>query len=178
MRTTLLPFLTIVPCLFAQGGANCQPVGGGVLTNFVESTTTLGSATGDLRGGLGVDVLSVTQGTGGSPTVFHVHHHWVTESGDTISLADAVFTAYPIAAIPGLYAVSYNSGIQVTGGTGRFEGASGLISAYGAVNLNLAQATLRYAGQVCFKPVIAHSIGLQRKKLSGSQTDQASGGGL
>jgi hypothetical protein len=146
----------MVPCLFAQGGANCQPVGGGILTNFIDSTTTLGSATGDLRGGLGVDVLRVTQGAGGT-TVFHVQHHWVTESGDTIFVAAADVTAYPIAAIPGLYAVSYNSGFQITGGTGRFAGATGNVSAFGAINLNLdlGQVTLRYAGQVCSKPVIA-----------------------
>jgi hypothetical protein len=35
----------IAPTLLAQGGANCKNVGGAVLTNFLDQTTTLGTAT-------------------------------------------------------------------------------------------------------------------------------------
>jgi len=154
MRKALMSVFMIAPCVLAQQGATCKQVGGTVLTNFIDQATTLGSATGDLKGGLGVSVLSMTTGANGS-TVFHNHHHWVTERGDTIFFADADATAYqtPIA---GLYAASYNNGIQVTGGTGRFEGASGTLSSFGAINLGQGQLVLRYAGQVCFRPVAAH----------------------
>jgi hypothetical protein len=48
----------------------------------------------------------------------------------------------------------YLDGIDITGGTGRFEGATGhLSSVFGAVDLKLGQVTLRYAGTVCFKQV-------------------------
>ena len=55
----------------------CVQVGGGIVTNFLDITETLGTATGDLGGGLGVSVLSVTPGSGGehrlscSPSLGH-----------------------------------------------------------------------------------------------------------
>jgi len=151
MRATLLSLVMLGPCLFAQGGANCKDVGGAILTNFVDPTTTLGGATGDLRGGLGVSVLNVAPGPNGT-TVFHNHHHWVTEAGDTIFFADADATAYPMP-ISGLFGVSYVKGIQVTGGTGRFAGATGTVAAFGAVNLSQGQMILRYQGHICLQPV-------------------------
>ena len=118
------------------------------MTNFLDQTTTLGTATGDLRGGLGVNVLSVTPGANGS-VVFHNHHHWVTEAGDTIFFADADATAFP-SGVSGLFAASYANGINITGGTGRFAGATGkLATVFGAVNLGQGQIVLRYQGQVC-----------------------------
>ncbi len=39
----------------------CRQVGGTISTNFLNPTTTFGSATGDLSGGVGVTVLSLTQ---------------------------------------------------------------------------------------------------------------------
>jgi hypothetical protein len=129
----LLPFPLITPPLFAQASFNCKPVSGAISTNFIDQKTTLGTATGDLRGGLGVNVLGIAPGQGGS-TVFHNHHNWVTETGDTLFLADAFATAYP--AISGLNAVICDNGVQITGGTGHFAGATGALNMYGAVDLN------------------------------------------
>src|SRR6516225_271970 len=64
----------------------CPHVGGGILTNFLDQTTcggptglcSDGTATGDLKGAIGVNVLAVTG------NVYHVHHHLVTETGDTV----------------------------------------------------------------------------------------------
>jgi hypothetical protein len=150
MRPILLSLLMLAPCL-AQEGANCKEAAGTVSTNFLDQTTTLGTATGDLRGGLGVSVLSVS--TSGTNTVFHNHHHWVTEAGDTVFFADADATAYPALSLPGLFLVSYNNGVKVTGGTGRFAGASGTLAVFGAINLPQGQVVLRYSGSVCFRPV-------------------------
>jgi hypothetical protein len=138
-------------------GANCQQVGGGVLTNFLDPTQCLptsgsavglctdGPATGDLRGAVGVQVLAV------SGNVLHNHHHWVTESGDTIFFKDADLTNFPTSD-PNRALSDYLHGIEITGGTGRFDGATGdLSSVFGAADLNLGQITLRYAGTVCFK---------------------------
>jgi hypothetical protein len=74
MRKIWITLLALAPCLFAQGGEkNCQEVGGGILTNFLSTpavgASTLGTATGDLRGGLGVVILSIKSGQNGS-TVF------------------------------------------------------------------------------------------------------------
>jgi hypothetical protein len=151
MHKSLMIFAVMAPALLAQGGANCKNVGGAVLTNFLDQATTLGTATGDLKGGLGVTVLSLSSGPGGT-VLFHNHHHWVTEAGDTIFFNDADAIAYPTG-IPGLYAVSYTNGVTLSGGTGRFAGATGKIASFGAVDLNKLQVILRYEGQICFPPV-------------------------
>ncbi len=142
--------LLTVSALRAQdaSGRHCKAVGGSILTNFLDPTDTLGTATGDFKGGLGVHVNSVTQGPNGT-TVLHNHHHWVTEAGDTILFDDADATLFPTP-VPGLYAGSYINGIKITGGTGRFENATGnLTSTYGAADLNKGQVILRYQGYVC-----------------------------
>lgn len=126
---------------------NCHPVGGTVSTNFTNSNTTLGSATGDLRGGLGVDVLSVNPNPNGTLT-FHNEHHWVTESGDSIWLAPANAVAFPTGVV-GLFAVSYTDGVKVMGGTGRFAHVTGKIYAWGAVDTGKSEVVLRYEGSVC-----------------------------
>ena len=113
--------------------------------------SALGTATGDLKGGLGVIIASATPKSDGS-VIFQNQHHWVTESGGTLFLGPAEAIAYP-SPIAGVYAVSYPNGITLTGGTGAFAGATGTIAVFGAVDLGQQQLTLRYAGQVCFKPV-------------------------
>jgi len=152
MRKSCVLFLTITACLFAQDNASerhCKAVGGAILTNFVDPTDTLGTATGDFKGGLGVHVLSVTSGPNGT-TILHNHHHWVTEAGDTILFDNADATLFPTP-VSGLFAGSYLNGVKIIGGTGRFEGATGnLTSTYGAVDLPKGQVILRYAGHVCF----------------------------
>ena len=85
-----------------------------------------------------------------SGNVFHVQHHWVTETGDTIFVKDAFLTTFPTSD-PNRVLADYLKGVEITGGTGRFEGATGLLSSvFGAADLKLGQITLRYAGTVCF----------------------------
>lgn len=151
MRINVISILMIAPGLLAQAGANCTQVGGAIITNFVDQTTTIGPASGDLKGGVGVTVLSTASGPNNS-TVFHNQHRWVTESGETIMLAQADATAYPTP-VPGVFAVVYNNGVQITGGTGRFAGSGGNLAIFGAVNLGQGQIVLRYQGEVCSKPV-------------------------
>jgi hypothetical protein len=151
MLKSLMILVVMAPALLAQGGANCKVVGGAILTNFLDPSTTLGTATGDLKGGLGVTVLSLLPGLGGT-VIFHNHHHWVTEAGGTLLFDDADAIAYPTGT-PGLYAANYTNGVTLTGGTGRFAGATGKIAAFGAVDLNRQQVILRYEGQICFPPV-------------------------
>jgi len=138
-------------------GRHCQAVGGGVLTNFLQPTDlacaasfqnlcTDGTATGDLKGSVGVSILGI------SGNVYHVHHHWVTESGDTIFLNDAYLTAFPTSD-PNRVLADYLDGVEFIGGTGRFEGATGKAFAFGAADLNLGQITLHCAGTVCFEGV-------------------------
>jgi hypothetical protein len=147
MRKVSVLLLAIVPCLYAQEGRHCRDVSGAILTNFIDPTTTLGTATGDLKGGLGVTVLGVKPGPNGS-SIYHVHHHWVTETGETLLFEDAYLTA--ILTTTGLILADYVDGINMTGGTGRFAGASGKSAAWGAIDPSKGQLVLRYDGQVCF----------------------------
>jgi len=135
----------------AAGGIHSQDVGGGVLTNFLDSTHTEGTSTGDIRDAIGVAILGVTPGPNGT-TVYHVQHHWVTDSGDTILLKDAFLTAFPTTD-PNRVLGDYLDGVEFIGGTGRFEGATGKAFVFGAADLGLGQITLRYAGTVCFEQV-------------------------
>jgi hypothetical protein len=126
----------------------CAPVGGGITTNFVDAADTLGSATGDLAGGLGVHVLSQEAGPNGT-LLITVQHHWVTESGDTVGLDQATVTLFPTA-VRGFYAASYLDGVNLNAsGTGRLAGASGKIYGWGAANFATGQLVLRYSGRVC-----------------------------
>jgi len=134
-------------------GEHCRHVGGGILTNFLQQNDcggspvglcTDGPAIGDFKGAVGVAVLAVTG------NVLHNHHHWVTDTGDTIFFKDADLTLLSTST-PGLFAGDYFSGIYIAGGTGAFENATGLISAFGAIDENKGQLTLRYEGTVCFE---------------------------
>jgi hypothetical protein len=143
-------------CLFAataaeaqssNAGPHCRPVGGTAMTNFIDSNTTLGSATGDMEGGLSATLLGVAPAADGT-TVFSVQHHWTTDTGDSIFFDVAQASAVPVA--PGLFAVvSYP--VTIIGGTGRFAGASGQVENIGEIDLNTQRTVFRYQGEVCFQ---------------------------
>ena len=147
MRKAFVLCLIATSCLLAHAG-NCRQVGGTVSTNFLDSTTTFGTATGDLAGAIGVSVLSVIPNNDGTVTV-HNQHHWVTSSGDTINALPADATAFPTS-IAGFYAASYLHGVVINGGTGQFKNATGKVASWGAVDLNKGEVILRYEGTVCF----------------------------
>jgi len=126
---------------------HCVPVGGSVMTNFLNSSTTLGTATGDLEGAVSATLLGAPQSGPGGTVVFHVQHHWVTEGGDTLTIDPAVATTAPLSQT--LFAVvSYP--VHISGGTGRFDGARGDITNIGEVDLSKNATVFRYTGQVCF----------------------------
>ena len=134
----------------------CTPVGGMLMTNFgaISQTTTMGTATGDLAGAVAGTLLGAPEPGAGNTVIFHVQHHWVTQTGDTLYFDHATATTVPIA--PGLFAIlSYP--IHLVGGTGKFAGATGdLTGTIGEVNLpNLPDVTggtsvFRYSGKVCY----------------------------
>jgi len=127
----------------------CTPVGGMLMTNFggIDQASTMGTATGDLAGAVAGTVLG-TPGPGvGGTVVFHVQHHWVTQSGDTLFFDPATATTLPLSQT--FFAiVSYP--IHLTGGTGRFNGATGDLNAIGEVDLS-SGTVFRYSGKVCFE---------------------------
>jgi hypothetical protein len=163
LRTTVFAIvlgtiLSLSPVAFAQSDQvkpHCVEVGGGFVTNFITPDQTAGTATGDLKGALGVKLLGVVSGSIGSgkPVVLKVQHFWVTETGDTLLTRDAEVTAYPGASPsqPLLYSFVYEHGVELTGSTGKYEGAAGLIKAWGDIDLGAGQVAGRYAGTICFK---------------------------
>lgn len=143
----------------ADQDRHCVPVGGMIMTNFgaISASTTMGTATGDLRGAVSGTLLGTPQPGAGNTVVFHVQHHWVTETGDTLFFDPATATTVPIA--PGLFAI-LTYPVHLTGGTGKFAGATGdLTGTIGEVNLpNAPDVTggttvFRYSGQVCFSGI-------------------------
>jgi len=136
-------------CTGMRAESKCHEAAGGITTNFVDSSDSLGSATGDWAGGLGVHIFNQQQGPGGT-ILITVQHHWVTATGETVSLDQAILTLFPTP-VPGLYAASYLDGININrSGTGRFAGASGKMYGWGAVDLGKSEVTLRYFGSVCY----------------------------
>lgn len=165
MRKILTALLVMAPCLFAYGNEkNCKEVSGGIVTNVLNESgsitipgetknfvaTTLGTVTGELRGAIGVYFFTIS-GVGGPEVVATVHHHWVTEAGDTLFLQDATAKAFHVGNLPGVYAVGDDSyTVNIIGGTGRFDGATGKISTSGVLDVNQGKVVLRYQGEICF----------------------------
>jgi len=118
-----------------------------VMTNLgaVDPATTMGTATGDLRGAVGATILSTE--ANGNTLALRVQHHWVTESGDMLTIDPAVATTTQVS--PGLYAV-VTYPVHLRGGTGKFAGATGDLTNIGEADLVSGQIVLRYSGKVCF----------------------------
>jgi hypothetical protein len=129
-------------------GRHCTHVGGSLITNFgaVDANTTLGPATGDLRGAVAATLLTQPQSGPNGTVIFNIQHHWVTESGDNIQFERAAAVSIPLSQTR-FAIISYPT--HITGGTGKFAGASGNLDALGEADLQ-AGTTLRYSGEVCF----------------------------
>ena len=133
---------------FNSENSSCKVVGGMLMTNFgaIDAATTMGNATGDLRGAVSGTILGTPQPGPGNTVVFHVQHHWVTETGDTILFDPAVATTIQVS--PTLLAiVTYP--VHIKGGTGKFAGATGDLSNIGEVDVT-SGTVFRYTGQVCY----------------------------
>ena len=128
--------------------SDCRAVGGSLITNFgaVDSNTTLGPATGDLRGAVAATLTEPPQPGPNGTVVFHVQHHWVTESGDNIYFDPAVATTVPLSQTRFAF-ISYPT--HIIGGTGRYAQATGDLTNIGEADLQVGTA-IRYSGQVCF----------------------------
>lgn len=125
---------------------HCAPVGGAFMTNLggFGENTTLGVITGDIKGAVGVQILGMT--TVGGTTTVTVQHHLVTETGDTVFIDQA--QAIGVFVAPALFAIT-NYHFHVSGGTGRFQGATGDMSAIGEVDFSTGHLIGRYTGNLC-----------------------------
>ncbi len=82
-----------------------------------------------------------------------MQHHIVTAEGDTINFDEVNVYAAPVTAtVLGLVVQP----LRITGGTGKFAGATGTLTGFGALQLDPAvdppgMTVFRYTGQVCFR---------------------------
>ena len=146
----LIAVLSTMPLsAFSQSNPtrHCRSVGGTISTDLavVDQSTTLGTATGDLKGAVTAAILNVTQNSDGTVS-FTVQHHLVTESGDTISFSPATAITMPLSQTR--YAV-IRYPVHINGGTGKFANARGDMNNIGEVDLGSGQTVFRYSGTVC-----------------------------
>jgi len=144
----VLAVLGTLTAVATSQSKKCTPMGGVILTNLgvPDANSTMGYATGDLKGAVGVSILS-TEGSGNT-LILHVQHHWVSESGGIISLDPATATTTQVA--PGLYAIVTYPFRLNGNGTGKFAGASGEGTGIGEVDLVNGRLGLRYTGTICY----------------------------
>jgi len=138
----------------AQPG-RCEAVGGVLMTNIgaiTDGGINLGPVAGDLAGSVAAKILSAN-----SDGTYTVQHYWVTAAGDTILFKQAILNpTYPVL-VGGMtnrniVAVPWGNYISdITGGTGKFEGATGSLSYFGMADFTKNTLVLRYAGTICFK---------------------------
>jgi len=141
--------IALLLALFSANGfaKTCSAVGGAILTNLGGfgvidgAPTTLGVATGDLKGALGIQIVSAASDF----TSITVQHHWVTDAGETLNFDQATLHgAYVSQTLLGV--TEYK--IQLRGGTGRFSNATGDLSSIGEVDFSTGHTILRYSGMV------------------------------
>jgi len=126
----------------------CTSTNGAILTNvrgfgqIDGSLTTMGVANGDLKGAIGVQILSASPDF----TSITVQHHWVTDDGETLNIDQATLHGAFVA--PGLLAVTEYKA-HLSGGTGRFANTTGDMSFIGEIDFNTGHVVLRYSGTVC-----------------------------
>ena len=125
----------------------CGSVQGTIATNLavIGKSTTMGTATGDLKGAVAATILNVTQNSDGTVS-FTVQHHWVTESGDTITFARATALTMPLSATR-FAIIGYP--VHINGGTGKYTNATGDLNSIGEVDLGSGQTVFRYSGKLC-----------------------------
>jgi hypothetical protein len=129
---------------------DCEDVRGAfVFTSFAFTgpTTAVGAGTvrGDLSGTFAAEYFDIAPQADG---VINMHaHHTITRRRGTIMTSDEI-RLFPD---PDPAWVQPRSRLEVTGGTGAYEGATGLLLTDGRVNLNVVPpaGSIQIRGQLC-----------------------------
>ncbi|MBA2669779.1 MAG: hypothetical protein H0U67_05350 [Gemmatimonadetes bacterium] len=126
---------------------DCTPVAGSINASLLggEPTTALGTVTGGLAGATRAIVTSQAAQQDGSVKLV-LRHDFVTTDGGVLTTED-VATWHPVPTREGAFLMSTD--YTITGGTGRWEGASGTLSNEGVADTESGLLTLRYRGDVC-----------------------------
>lgn len=142
----------ISPAINAQSiSPRCEAIGGVIMTNFLTETTTLGFATGDLKGAVSAVVISATAPQSNGLQTFVVRHTFVTVSGDVIETKPSTALVVPVQPNTRvLVAGVYYEKMEIDKGSGKFQGATGSMRVIGSANFATGETVFRYTGQVCF----------------------------
>lgn len=146
----LLFVIASVPVL-AQPG-RCEKLGGVLMTNIgaIAGETNLGPVFGDLAGSVAASIV------GQDGPNFKLQHYWVTDSGDSIYFAVAILKPSYVNGDPSKVAVLWdNYRSDITGGTGKFDNATGHLDYFGIADFAAGTLVLRYKGEVCYANVNA-----------------------
>jgi hypothetical protein len=95
-------------------------------------------------GGTFVACITALEQMGNGSLRFELTHTYTTGSGDTFTTADRVVAAPTNP--PAEYLI--NNQVDITGGTGRFAGASGFLRTHGTVNLQTGVVCVDYHGRI------------------------------
>jgi hypothetical protein len=105
--------------------------------------TEVGTFTG-LGGGTFIACITALEQKGNGSLRFELTHTYTTSSGDTFTTSDRVVAAPTNR--PAEYLI--NNQVDITGGTGRFAGASGFLRTHGTVNLQTGVVSVDYHGRI------------------------------
>lgn len=129
----------------------CEKVGGVLMTTINEvpygpyapdAATNLGPVFGDLAGSVTATEVNT------SPITFQ--HQWVTTAGETIKFKPAILTPTPT---DNSYVVAVKWGgyrSVISGGSGKFDGATGYLDYFGLADFQALTLVLRYKGELCY----------------------------
>ena len=120
----------------------------------VDQSTTLGSATGDLKGAVTAAILNVSQNPDGTVS-FTVQHHLVTDAGNTISFDQATAVTMPLK--QSLFAV-LDYPVHINGGTGKYAKATGDLNSIGEVDLSTGRSVFRHSERCAWRGAAISSL--------------------
>jgi hypothetical protein len=129
--------------------AKCQTVGGVLITNVnaIDDTYNLGPVFGDLRGSVAAKVLPGRNLDGS----LNLQHYWITDSGETILFKPAALRGTDTGDL-NVVAVLWGKYIsEISGGTGKYQGATGKLEYFGLADFKALTLVLRYRGEICTK---------------------------
>lgn len=131
---------------------SCHSAGGMLMTDLgaVDANTTMGVATGDLKGAVGATILNIESQNGGAILILTVQHHWVSDTGDLIFFDQAKATLEQVGGSQSTRYGVVTYPPHLKGGTGRFAGATGDFTVIGEADLATGQLVFRYTGTLCF----------------------------
>ena len=135
------------------GPKNCIHVSGTFLFDlfaFTGLTTAIqeGRVVGDLAGSTRADYFNIEQkGNAGKGGVFHLNGmHTIVTSEGTLFTFDEIRLQFdqknPLIA-------RANSRLYIIGGTGKYEGATGVLHTHGELNVATLEGGIDFKGQIC-----------------------------